>query len=100
MVGTSITSACSYTNFSSESGKHSEYSVSLPGFNNLYGCSYCIDAYITFCVQIVVPETTAVLQDLLPDTDYNVGVVALYSDGEGPAINDAGKTCKYPKTQH
>ncbi|KAK7904802.1 hypothetical protein WMY93_017409 [Mugilogobius chulae] len=27
-----------------------------------------------------------------PDTDYNVGVVALYADGEGPAVSDAGKT--------
>lgn len=48
-------------------------------------------------VQIVVQETTALLQQLLPDTDYNVGVVALYSDGEGPAISDAGKTRKNPK---
>lgn len=47
-------------------------------------------------VQIVVPgtTTTAMLQQLLPNTDYNVGVVALYSDGEGPAISDAGKTRK------
>lgn len=51
-----------------------------------------IDALPT---QIVVPgtTTTAFLQQLLPNTDYNVGVVALYSDGEGPALNDAGKTC-------
>ncbi|XP_044022471.1 collagen alpha-1(XII) chain isoform X2 [Siniperca chuatsi] len=43
---------------------------------------------------IVVPGTTtmALLQQLLPDTEYNVGVVALYSDGEGPAISDTGKT--------
>ncbi|KAM9354603.1 collagen alpha-1(XII) chain [Pholidichthys leucotaenia] len=43
---------------------------------------------------IVVPgkTTTALLQQLLPNTDYNVGVVALYSDGEGPSISDAGKT--------
>ncbi|CAI5695215.1 unnamed protein product [Oreochromis niloticus] len=43
---------------------------------------------------ILVPgtTTTALLQQLLPNTDYNVGVVALYSDGEGPAISDAGKT--------
>ncbi|XP_059208525.1 collagen alpha-1(XII) chain [Centropristis striata] len=43
---------------------------------------------------VVVPgtTTTALLQQLLPDTDYNVGVVALYSDGEGPTISDAGKT--------
>lgn len=46
--------------------------------------------------QIVVPgtSTTAFLQQLLPNTDYNVGVVALYSDGEGPALSDAGKTRK------
>lgn len=50
-------------------------------------------------VQVVVPGTTALLQNLLPDTDYNIGVVALYSDGEGPAISDAGKTRKDPKTQ-
>uniref|UniRef100_A0AAX7V8U8 Collagen, type XII, alpha 1a n=1 Tax=Astatotilapia calliptera TaxID=8154 RepID=A0AAX7V8U8_ASTCA len=43
---------------------------------------------------ILVPgsTTTALLQQLLPNTDYNVGVVALYSDGEGPAIMDEGKT--------
>ncbi|XP_038127549.1 collagen alpha-1(XII) chain isoform X2 [Cyprinodon tularosa] len=43
---------------------------------------------------ILVPAstTTALLTQLLPDTGYNVGVVALYSDGEGPAISDAGKT--------
>lgn len=46
--------------------------------------------------QVVVPgtTTTALLQQLLPDTDYNVGVVALYSDGEGPSVSDEGKTCK------
>uniref|UniRef100_A0A3Q4H4L4 Collagen alpha-1(XII) chain n=1 Tax=Neolamprologus brichardi TaxID=32507 RepID=A0A3Q4H4L4_NEOBR len=43
---------------------------------------------------ILVPgsTTTALLQQLLPNTDYNVGVVALYSDGEGPAVSDEGKT--------
>ncbi|XP_076017716.1 collagen alpha-1(XII) chain isoform X2 [Genypterus blacodes] len=43
---------------------------------------------------VLVPgtTTTALLQQLLPDTDYNVGVVALYSDGEGPPVSDAGKT--------
>uniref|UniRef100_A0A3B5B010 Collagen alpha-1(XII) chain n=1 Tax=Stegastes partitus TaxID=144197 RepID=A0A3B5B010_9TELE len=43
---------------------------------------------------VLVPgtTTTAFLQQLLPNTDYNVGVVALYSDGEGPAISNAGKT--------
>nr|XP_020464293.1 collagen alpha-1(XII) chain-like [Monopterus albus] len=43
---------------------------------------------------ILVPgsTTTALLEQLIPNTEYNVGVVALYSDGEGPAISDAGKT--------
>nr|XP_015825821.2 collagen alpha-1(XII) chain isoform X3 [Nothobranchius furzeri] len=43
---------------------------------------------------VLVPgsTTTALLSQLLPDTDYNVGVVALYSDGEGPTASDAGKT--------
>ncbi|KAL6105800.1 col12a1 [Pungitius sinensis] len=43
---------------------------------------------------VLIPGSTteAFLEQLLPDTGYNVGVVALYSDGEGPAISDAGKT--------
>uniref|UniRef100_A0A3Q2T1R2 Collagen alpha-1(XII) chain n=1 Tax=Fundulus heteroclitus TaxID=8078 RepID=A0A3Q2T1R2_FUNHE len=43
---------------------------------------------------ILVPgtTTTALLTQLIPDTDYNVGVVPLYSDGEGQAVSDAGKT--------
>ncbi|KAM7403882.1 hypothetical protein PAMA_004351 [Pampus argenteus] len=43
---------------------------------------------------VLVPgtTTTALLEQLLPNTDYNVGVVALYSDGEGPSITDLGKT--------
>ncbi|XP_019940584.2 collagen alpha-1(XII) chain isoform X4 [Paralichthys olivaceus] len=43
---------------------------------------------------VLVPgtTTTALLLELIPDTDYNVGVVALYSDGEGPTISDSGKT--------
>ncbi|CAN9502287.1 unnamed protein product [Ophioblennius macclurei] len=43
---------------------------------------------------VLVPgtTTTTMLQQLLPNTDYNVGVVALYSDGEGPAVSDEGKT--------
>nr|XP_043903464.1 collagen alpha-1(XII) chain-like isoform X1 [Solea senegalensis] len=43
---------------------------------------------------VVVPgtSTTALLEQLIPETEYNVGVVALYSDGEGPAISDIGKT--------
>ncbi|KAM4542215.1 collagen alpha-1(XII) chain isoform 1-T1 [Odontesthes bonariensis] len=43
---------------------------------------------------ILVPgtTTTALLTQLLPDTDYSVGVVALYSDGEGTTVTDNGKT--------
>ncbi|XP_019742733.1 collagen alpha-1(XII) chain isoform X4 [Hippocampus comes] len=43
---------------------------------------------------IMVPgtSTTAFLPDLIPDTDYNVAVVAVYSDGEGATISDNGKT--------
>ncbi|XP_024152990.1 collagen alpha-1(XII) chain isoform X2 [Oryzias melastigma] len=43
---------------------------------------------------VLVPgtTTTALLQQLIPDTDYNVGVVALYSDGEGATVSDQGKT--------
>ncbi|CAL1574935.1 unnamed protein product [Knipowitschia caucasica] len=43
---------------------------------------------------VVVPgtTTTTLLQQLVPDTGYNVGVVALYADGEGPAVSDEGKT--------
>lgn len=49
--------------------------------------------------QVLVPgtTTTALLQQLIPDTDYNVGVVALYSDGEGATVSDQGKTCKYER---
>ncbi|KAJ7988915.1 hypothetical protein DPEC_G00314140 [Dallia pectoralis] len=36
--------------------------------------------------------TTTVLEQLVPNTDYNVGVVAVYADGEGPQAEDAGKT--------
>uniref|UniRef100_A0A673B762 Collagen, type XII, alpha 1a n=1 Tax=Sphaeramia orbicularis TaxID=375764 RepID=A0A673B762_9TELE len=43
---------------------------------------------------ILVPgtTTTALLEKLIPQTQYNVGVVALYADGEGPAVSDAGTT--------
>lgn len=60
------------------------------------GLEESISDTLLVSTQIVVPgtTTTALLQQLLPDTDYNVGVVALYSDGEGPAISDAGKTCE------
>lgn len=46
------------------------------------------------CMQIMVPgtSTTAFLPDLIPDTDYNVAVVAVYNDGEGDIITDNGKT--------
>ncbi|XP_030624856.1 collagen alpha-1(XII) chain isoform X2 [Chanos chanos] len=43
---------------------------------------------------VVVPgnTNTAFLEQLIPDTEYSVGVVALYTDGEGPSVNDNGKT--------
>lgn len=54
------------------------------------------DAMFAVSEQILVPgtTTTALLQQLVPDTAYNVGVVALYSDGEGTTVSDQGKTCK------
>ncbi|KAK3562956.1 hypothetical protein QTP86_011711 [Hemibagrus guttatus] len=43
---------------------------------------------------VFVPGNThnALLEQLLPDTEYSVGVVALYADGEGSAVEDNGKT--------
>uniref|UniRef100_A0A8C7T5A7 Collagen alpha-1(XII) chain n=1 Tax=Oncorhynchus mykiss TaxID=8022 RepID=A0A8C7T5A7_ONCMY len=43
---------------------------------------------------ILVPgtSTTTLLEQLVPDTSYNVGVVAIYTDGEGPPAEDKGKT--------
>ncbi|XP_051942784.1 collagen alpha-1(XII) chain isoform X5 [Hippocampus zosterae] len=43
---------------------------------------------------VMVPgtSTTAILPNLIPDTDYNVAVIAVYSDGEGDTISDNGKT--------
>uniref|UniRef100_A0A8B9RJI1 Collagen alpha-1(XII) chain n=1 Tax=Astyanax mexicanus TaxID=7994 RepID=A0A8B9RJI1_ASTMX len=43
---------------------------------------------------VLVPgnTNTALLEQLLSNTDYNVGVVAIYSDGEGAAVKDNGKT--------
>uniref|UniRef100_A0A8C8FCH3 Collagen alpha-1(XII) chain n=1 Tax=Oncorhynchus tshawytscha TaxID=74940 RepID=A0A8C8FCH3_ONCTS len=43
---------------------------------------------------ILVPgtSTTTLLEQLVPDTSYNVGVVAIYTDGEGPPAEDEGKT--------
>ncbi|XP_053093288.1 collagen alpha-1(XII) chain isoform X3 [Pangasianodon hypophthalmus] len=35
---------------------------------------------------------TALLEQLLPDTEYSVAVVALYADGESAAVEDNGKT--------
>uniref|UniRef100_A0A8C7KFM2 Collagen alpha-1(XII) chain n=1 Tax=Oncorhynchus kisutch TaxID=8019 RepID=A0A8C7KFM2_ONCKI len=37
-------------------------------------------------------STTTLLEQLVPDTSYNVGVVAIYTDGEGPPAEDEGKT--------
>ncbi|KAM9466860.1 collagen alpha-1(XII) chain isoform 2-T2 [Clarias gariepinus] len=43
---------------------------------------------------VLVPGNThtALLEQLLPDTEYTVGVVALYADGEGAAVEDSGIT--------
>ncbi|XP_038823365.1 collagen alpha-1(XII) chain-like [Salvelinus namaycush] len=43
---------------------------------------------------VLVPgtSTTILLEQLVPDTSYNVGVVAIYTDGEGPPAEDNGKT--------
>uniref|UniRef100_A0A8C5FWC9 Collagen type XII alpha 1 chain n=1 Tax=Gadus morhua TaxID=8049 RepID=A0A8C5FWC9_GADMO len=43
---------------------------------------------------VLVPggTTETMLQQLLPNTPYNVGVVPLYEDGEGPAASDVGTT--------
>ncbi|KAG9268607.1 collagen alpha-1(XII) chain-like isoform X2 [Astyanax mexicanus] len=43
---------------------------------------------------VLVPgnTNTALLEQLLSNTDYNVGVVAIYSDGEVAAVKDNGKT--------
>uniref|UniRef100_A0A8B9L7J0 Collagen alpha-1(XII) chain n=1 Tax=Astyanax mexicanus TaxID=7994 RepID=A0A8B9L7J0_ASTMX len=50
--------------------------------------------YSYFSLQVLVPgnTNTALLEQLLSNTDYNVGVVAIYSDGEGAAVKDNGKT--------
>ncbi|GAA6109498.1 collagen alpha-1(XII) chain isoform X1 [Tachysurus ichikawai] len=43
---------------------------------------------------VLIPGNThaALLEQLLPDTEYSVAVVALYADGEGSAVEDNGKT--------
>ncbi|XP_018587679.1 collagen alpha-1(XII) chain isoform X1 [Scleropages formosus] len=43
---------------------------------------------------ILVPGNThnALLERLIPDTEYSVNVVALYADGEGPSVVGDGKT--------
>ncbi|KAI4875292.1 hypothetical protein NFI96_022562 [Prochilodus magdalenae] len=43
---------------------------------------------------VLVPGNThnALLEQLVADTEYSVGVVAIYPDGEGEAVNDNGKT--------
>ncbi|KAL0969281.1 hypothetical protein UPYG_G00224980 [Umbra pygmaea] len=43
---------------------------------------------------VLVPgaSTTTLLERLDPETPYNVGVVAIYADGEGPQAEDTGKT--------
>ncbi|XP_053488111.1 collagen alpha-1(XII) chain isoform X2 [Ictalurus furcatus] len=43
---------------------------------------------------VLIPGNThtALLEQLLPDTEYSVAVVALYADGEGSAVEDTGTT--------
>ncbi|KAI5616691.1 collagen alpha-1(XII) chain isoform X1 [Silurus asotus] len=43
---------------------------------------------------VLVPGNThtTLLEQLLPDTEYTAGVVALYADGESNAVSDNGKT--------
>ncbi|XP_072554842.1 collagen alpha-1(XII) chain isoform X2 [Paramormyrops kingsleyae] len=43
---------------------------------------------------VLVPGNThtAFLQQLIPDTEYSVNVVALYADGEGPSVASDGTT--------
>ncbi|KAF4084089.1 hypothetical protein AMELA_G00124740 [Ameiurus melas] len=43
---------------------------------------------------VLIPANThtALLEQLLPDTEYSVAVVALYADGEGSAVEDNGTT--------
>ncbi|XP_076834641.1 collagen alpha-1(XII) chain isoform X3 [Brachyhypopomus gauderio] len=43
---------------------------------------------------ILVPGNThnALLEQLIPDTEYSVGVIPIYADGEGSSANDNGKT--------
>ncbi|XP_052009198.1 collagen alpha-1(XII) chain-like isoform X2 [Xyrauchen texanus] len=43
---------------------------------------------------VLVPGNThtTLLQQLNPDTEYSVSVVALYADGEGSSVTDNGKT--------
>ncbi|XP_046901401.1 collagen alpha-1(XII) chain isoform X1 [Hypomesus transpacificus] len=43
-------------------------------------------------VLVQAPSTTTLLEQLVPDTPYNVDVVAIYADGEGPSISDQGTT--------
>uniref|UniRef100_A0A8B9LB67 Collagen, type XII, alpha 1a n=1 Tax=Astyanax mexicanus TaxID=7994 RepID=A0A8B9LB67_ASTMX len=63
--------------------------------NHAYDYQYKLVYYYSyFSLQVLVPgnTNTALLEQLLSNTDYNVGVVAIYSDGEGAAVKDNGKT--------
>ncbi|KAM4521925.1 collagen alpha-1(XII) chain isoform 2-T2 [Odontesthes bonariensis] len=42
--------------------------------------------------QVSESTTTTVLQKLLPDTSYTITVVPVYAEGDGPSLNDVGKT--------
>lgn len=47
--------------------------------------------------KVLVPGTinNAFLDNLIPDTPYNINVVALYADGEGPPVTGSDKTRKF-----
>lgn len=50
--------------------------------------------YFSWCSQTTVPgnRNNAMLQNLLPDTAYNITVEALYAEGPGGSLNGMGRT--------
>ncbi|XP_061563452.1 collagen alpha-1(XII) chain-like [Cololabis saira] len=42
--------------------------------------------------QVSESTTSTVLSKLLPETRYSVTVIPVYAEGDGPSLNDAGKT--------
>ena len=56
----------------------------------------CVHVFVCLSIKVLVqaPSTTTLLEQLVPDTPYNVEVVAIYADGEGPSISNEGTTRK------